>query len=655
MHAPPPPMLLWLAGQVVRRPAVPVAGLLIAGIAVHTYLPAHLPFWLTTITACAMAAWAWRQSAGLASAFLSAGVFVAGIALAQVEKYRFPSHHIAHFARDEPRLAQLELYLEHPPRVLSDQFAIGRALPPRQVCVARVTRVKTWDGWIDATGAILVQIDQPHPRLDVDQTVRVTGMLQRPSVAMNPGQFNWADYYREQRVLCSIGVDQTENVRIVARGASGPITSLRQQARRLLAAGFDQSASLDHALLRALLLGDHDPELRDVQEQFRRTGTSHHLAISGLHVAVLGAVVHLLCRLLQAPPRVSAWVAIGFVVVYGLAALPSPPVVRSVLLCTAFAVGLLWWRSVDAVQLLALSVIAMLVYHPLDLFNAGFQLSAGTVLGLILFTDRLSTRLFPQDIDTAVLRSFHHLSRRQLMMGHLRRLGAGTLAASIVAWVVSSPLIAFHFQQLNPWAIPGSILLAPFVFVALVGGFLKVLFTLAWPSAAGVWAKLATLPMEAMRDTVDLLARLPGADVPLPAPPAWAVVLFYLALTFPLLPTASRLARRGIRACCSAAGVGAVLTPILLGGRSIDPVQPRAEELSLTLLAIGAGQCAVIAPPRGPLVLIDCGSATLRDPLRRCIAPFVRHLGRWSVDRVILSHSDFDHISAAAEIVQAYG
>jgi predicted membrane metal-binding protein len=44
---------------------------------------------------------------------------------------------------------------------------------------------------------------------------------------------------------------------------------------------------LDHALLRALLLGDSDPELRDVQEQFKRTGTSHHLAISGMHIAVL--------------------------------------------------------------------------------------------------------------------------------------------------------------------------------------------------------------------------------------------------------------------------------------------------------------------------------------------------------------------------------
>ena len=76
----------------------------------------------------------------------------------------------------------------------------------------------------------------------------------------------------------------------------------------------------------------------------------------------------------------------AFVILYGLVALPSPPVVRSVALCVAFGLGIVMRRSVDALQLLAVSVLAMLVYHPMDLFNAGFQLSFGTVLALVIFT-----------------------------------------------------------------------------------------------------------------------------------------------------------------------------------------------------------------------------------------------------------------------------
>ncbi len=625
------------------------------GIALHDTAPVHIGYWLLLITACGLAAFHWSKQASLSSLFLLTAIFLVGIAVAQVTKYRFPTNHIIHFSADQPKLAQLELYIDRAPRVLADPFSVGRALPPKQVCWARVTRVLTWHGWVDSNGGILVQIDQPHPRLAIHQTVRVLGMLQRPSPAMNPGQFNWADYYREQRVLCSIGIDHADNITILNRAAPNVFTRLRTGARQLLSAGFDQGASLDHALLGALLLGDHDPELRDVQEQFRRTGTSHHLAISGMHVAVLGAVVLGVCRLLRLSPRAAMWVSTLFVVLYGIVALPSPPVIRSVLLCVIFSIGILSRRSIDSIQLLSISVIAMLLYHPLDLFNAGFQLSFGTVLGLILFTEPVARFIWRDDPDLEVLKSFHKLSARQQARDQFKRAVRTIFAAAIVAWVVSLPLIAFHFEQLNPWAIPGSIALAPFVFVALVGGFLKVLLTLLFPFAAPAWATLATLPMEAMRDIVNLLARLPYSDVPLPAPPLWLVVSFYVIIVIPLIPFTNAIARRAIKAGCTAAGVGVLVAPFVFGFRAVDAAAPKPDELTVTLLAVGAGQCAVIAPPRGQLVLIDCGSGTLRDPLRKCIAPFVRHMGRWSVGRVILSHGDFDHISAAAEVVEAYG
>jgi len=655
MEPEPPTPANWLARQLALRPAVFVAVAFIAGVAAHATVPRHPGFWclFAALSVCGAIAWAHRP--GGASTFIMLAAAATGLAVAQAHAFRFPRDHIAHFASDRPRLAQLQLYLDHEPRVLGDPFSIGRALPPRQVCVARVAAVKTWNGWEPASGSILVQIDRPHPRLAIHQTVRVLGMLQRPSAGMNPGQFDWYRYYRNDRVLCSIGIDDARNIDILAEGAKSPLTMLRESSRRLLGRGFADAASLDHALLRALLLGDHDPELRDVQEQFRRTGTSHHLAISGMHVAVLGGVLHGLCRLARLSPRASAWISLAFVIVYGLAALPSPPVVRSMLLCSAFTIGVLGRRTLDPLQLLAVSVIAMLAYHPQDLFNAGFQLSFGTVLGLILFTPPVMRWMLRDDPDTAVVRSFNRLSARQRLLDLTKRSAGTVLAGSAVAWVVSAPLIALHFEQLNPYAIPGSIVLAPIVFFALVGGMAKIILTLLFPAGAEMWAGLATLPMEAMRDVVEMLSRLPGADVPLPAPRVWMVVLFYAALVLPLAPCATALARRTIKVMCTSAGAILLGAPVVLGFRAADLVAPRPDELSFTLLAVGAGQCAVIAPPRGPLVVVDAGSISLRDPLRRAIAPFVRHIGRWSIGRVILSHGDYDHISAAAEICRVYG
>jgi competence protein ComEC len=300
---------------------------------------------------------------------------------------------------------------------------------------------------VDSGGDILLQIIQPHPRLQARQRLEALGMLQRPAPAMNPGQFDWAHYYRDQRILASFQVPQSTNIHILDPGRRTPLDWLRDQARRLLAAGFPAERALDHALLRALLLGDPDPQLHDVQEKFQETGTSHHLAISGMHVAVLGGFVFLFCRLLCLSPRVTGVVVTSFVLLYGAVALPSAPVVRSVLLCAAVGLGLVSRRSLDALQLLAACVLAMLIYRPLDLYNAGFQLSFGTVLGLILFTKPVlaGMRTLRDDPDVIVARSFQTPTRWSIATGWVDGAFMQSLAAGLVAWLVSMPLIAWHF------------------------------------------------------------------------------------------------------------------------------------------------------------------------------------------------------------------
>ena len=248
----------------------------------------------------------------------------------------------------------------------------------------------------------------------------------------------------------------------------------------------------------ALLLGDTDPELRDIQDQFRHTGTSHHLSVSGMHVAVLGGFIYLICRLLRLRPRWAVSIGLLFTLLYGIVALPAPPIIRSVLLCWFFGVGILLRRSCDSIQLISLTVLAMLIYHPMDLYNAGFQLGFGTLLALIVFArpfiEFMRRMSGEEPIDPAP--QAHIVSARFTARAQ-RIFDAFCLA--ILAWAVSMPLVIYHFNQINPWAIVCSIVLPPFVFAALIGGFLKIVLTLLWPSLAGTWAAMATGPVVAMR------------------------------------------------------------------------------------------------------------------------------------------------------------
>jgi competence protein ComEC len=639
---------------IARRPALLVAAMFMLGISLHRVAPHRPALWLIVAAGATLIAGLLLRKPRLASLLISISIISVALSGAQLFAFQYRSDEISLFAGDDPRLAEIEMEIVTPPRILTDPYNTNRALPPKQVATARALRIKTHSGWADASGELLVQIAQPHPRLAYPQRIRVLGMLQRPAPAMNPGQFDWAGYYRDQRILTSLQIQHARNIEILEPGTRNPIAWLREHARRLLAAGFRSDRSLDHALLRALLLGDSDPQLRDVQEQFQRTGTSHHLAISGMHVAVLGAFVFVICRMLCLSPRKTAVIATAFVVLYGIVALPSPPVVRSILLCLAVGVGMTSRRAIDYLQLLAVSVILMLCYRPLDLYNAGFQLSFGTVMGMILLTPAVERTMkgWREDRDVRIADALTPATPWKKIADKADSLFVKSLAAGFVAWLVSMPLIAWHFEQLNPWAVPASLALGLIVFVALVLGFLKIAMTLFFPSLAAFWVTLFVWPITWMRLTVDWLARWPRSDVPLPPPPWWIIALYYGCLLTMLIP----FKRQSMVWMMRITRVGMLLVLLWLPYEAdVARRRPEGGSVRVTLLAVGAGQCAIVEPPSGRVVLIDAGSSSLSDLTAKCLGPCLRHLGCTNIDSIYLSHPDYDHISATAEVAGSYG
>lgn len=633
-----------------RAPAVPVAVAVIAGVVIGRYAPVG-PWWfLGAATVLLVASTVWIRRAWIATMLLLAAAIVGAGASTQLSHFHFSRDHITHFVADTPRLCQLRLYLPNEPRLRTSTFGQRFPIPPRQVTLARVTQVLTWKGWVDASGDVLVQIREPNPQLAAGQTVQVVAMLERPGLAMNPGQFDWQRYYRAKGVLCSVQVSHANNVTILDRSAAPWLTRLRESARRALALGFTRDQSLDHALLGALVLGDYDPELRDVNQQFQKTGTSHHLAISGMHIGVVGGCVFFLLRVLRFGPR-ACWIAtmvtVGF---YGFLATPSPPVLRSVLLFLVIGGAVVFARFSRLIHVLAMTVVLMLALKPTDLFNPGFQLSFITVLGLILFSGKASVR-FVNELDVLRPSEIQLMPRGRRVLRWVDDRSVLTVAVSVIAWLVSMPVVAAHFTRLNPWGVFASIVLAPFVVVALCIGVAKIALTWLIPSLGALLASPAASASAWMRWVVDILARLPAGDVPLTAPSPIAIGLCWLAVACAVVRWRLTMVKLASWAFMILAFGNVLLVPYVFGtSRSL-----KAGQVRVTLMAVGAGQCALVEPAGGRVVLIDCGSHSLADLTNNVVAPVLRELGHTSIDTIFISHANADHYSGVLEVADAYG
>ena len=634
-----------------RRPAVFVTILLALGIGFTKFLPVRPWAWLGCAAVLLLTAilFRWRF---FRLASLVCVMFLIGLSAGQIERYQFPSDTIGNFTTDGERFAQLELSIDQPPRLVLPSPGELRSLPPKQTTVATVRGVKTMDGLRPSDGKIAVTFEQPNVQLRAGQIVRVTGMLQRPSGPMNPGEFDYAAYCRDQRILATFRVGHTDGVQIVGDGLSGPLVWLRDKFRHLLGQGFDDGQSFDHALLRAFVFGDPDPQLRDLDDKFVRTGTIHYLAITGLHVAIIGAMALILCRLLRLSPRASMLIALAVVLLYGLLAEPSWPGWRSIILCTAAAIGLLGRRTMDSLQMFFVAVGIVLLIHPADLGNGGFQVSFAAVLGLILFSNLAEQRFWlwwggedPQPRNVSY-------GPAAAMLQWVWRFIVATLLASCVAWAMSMPLIAYHFGQLNSWAVPAGVVLLPLTVVALYAGVAKIFLTLFWPSGAHFWALIAAGPIVCMRHLIEMLDRFPGATIAV-SPPVWMLIVYYGLILLFFVPIRVKVWRWSARMASTAACAALLLLPNVAGGLPTPAAAPR-EPLRITLISVGAGQTAVIRPTPDHAIFIDVGSDTISDVGRQLVLPWLRAEHCTHVDKILLSHGDFDHISAAAEVFQNY-
>jgi competence protein ComEC len=445
----------------------------------------------------------------------------------------------------------------------------------------------------------------------------VVARLKRPRGVVNPAGFDF------ERHALAQGIGATGYIvrASPAVNACQPRFDI-DRLRVAIAAQID--AALEPGRVRATLKGLAIGDTREIDDAdwdlFRATGTTHLIAISGLHVGLAAAVgagmVWLLYWLLPGLglrwPRPQA-MAVGALLTAGLYALIagfSLPTQRTLLTIAAMLAGVLTRRELGWWTRYALALLAVLLLDPLAPLSAGFWLSFGAVAWLIL---AFGNRWRPE-------------AKWRLWV--LPQLG---LTVALL------PLGLAFFQQASLAAPLVNLLAVPWVTFVVVPLLLLALLVspVVW-LAVPVW-HLAAWLLGAFDALVLLTADWPLTRVTLPPPTllAWALAL---------IGTLWLLAPRGWPG--RALGVLGLL-PLLW---------PRAEPLPagafvLTLLDVGQGQAALVQT-RQHALLVDTGpgfpgGGDLGD---RVLAPALAHLGVRRLDRLIVSHDDLDHAGGTASL-----
>lgn len=243
-----------------------------------------------------------------------------------------------------------------------------------------------------------------------------------------------------------------------------------------------------YAVVAAMALGDRSALTKELKETYSKTGASHVLALSGLHLGIIYALLSMLVvgrrwqMITQVATVLSIW---AFVFLTGM----SASVVRSAIMLTVYALLALGHRQKMSVNTLAFTAIVMLLVTPKALFDVGFQMSFMAVFSILLFVP-----LFYRPFSAEYLMTHRAVSWLW-----------GIVAVSVAAQIGVAPLIAYYFGRFSCYFLLTNFIVIPAATLILY----LALGTLLIPSLGVVLASMVGL----LNTTLLYIATIPGATI----------------------------------------------------------------------------------------------------------------------------------------------
>lgn len=474
--------------------------------------------------------------------------------------------------------------------------------------------------------------------------VRLPALLRRPASFGDPGLLDEGRALARRGIVLVGSVKSAALVDVVDRGTivEEAAAAARAWARRQLARHVGRWSPKSAAIASAILIGDRSGLSDEDERRLQEAGTYHVIAISGGNIAILTALLLVVLRRSAAPPSASAALTIAVLLFYAQIAGAGASVSRAVTAACVFLGGRMLDHRGPALNALAVAAIGGVAWSPLSAFDAGFLLSFGATLGILLGTPRL----LPARVS-------HRRGTRLPRFARRAAAGlAGLLAATVCAEVSLGPIGAALFSRITIAGLILNFAAIPLMTITQVASLAALAAAPLAATAASSCGRVADLAAWGLMRSAELVDVAPWLSRDVARPAWWVVAAYYVSCGAMLAPS-----RRCVRCGVCGATVSAALllsAPVSAVGAGVQRQPPGT--LRVAFLDVGQGDATVAIVPDGRAVLVDAGglAGTAFDIGERVLAPSLRALGVRRLETLVLTHGDPDHIGGASTMIKRF-
>ncbi len=453
----------------------------------------------------------------------------------------------------------------------------------------------------------------------IGETLLLQGKIHMWEPAVNEGGFDAEKFYASQKIDFALWDAEILKRNFKTNGFAEGLYRLRTRIFRVYQKAMKKEAA---GVLSVMILGEKAALEETLKEQYRQSGISHMLAISGLHVSLVGMGLYRFLRKRGVRYVPAGFAALFFIFSYLVMSGNGVSARRAAGMLTLALAADVLGRSYDSLNALGLIAMLLLWENPFLLEYSGFWFSVTAVLGITV-----TGRIFAAQKTQGKLRTAFY--------------------ASVGLWLTTLPLTAFCYYEIPVYAAGLNMVLLPLLSVLfLLGIWGGILGLCAFPLA-----KWLLLPCEWILEVYRLLS---GISLKLPyaqrisGKPNLAKMLCYalllLVFCFLLYYREQRLKRvRGGGLLRLGGSLFLVMFLLYAPKRGFE----------LDVLDVGQGDGIYLCTEEGISLFIDGGSLDVKEVGKERILPFLKSKGIPSVSYWFVSHADQDHINGLKEVLEA--
>ena len=447
--------------------------------------------------------------------------------------------------------------------------------------------------------------------------VKICGTLRKFERARNDGGFDAAVYYRSIGIAYRLSAEK-----IQVTGENNSVECFASKLRDAVDRQYEKIADEETCeVLRAVLLGDKSTLSDDTYELYQKNGIAHILAISGLHISFLASLMYTMMRragigFFPAFALCASMLAL-YCIMTGNAVSAKRAVIMYIIKMGAELLG----RSYDTLSALAAAALLVCFENIYVIYNAGFQLSFGAILGMAALCPAME-RILPS-----------RLRKNRLVLS-----AVGSMGVSIF----TMPVILYHYFELPVYAALLNMLLIPLVSLLMLCA-----------AAAGALSLISVHAGVFLVGTVHYILKFysflcvtvqsfPQSRV-VPGRPSFmqCVVFYCIVLIFIFVVLKIKKLTSKIKSIFCA---GILFSCVFLN------IRPEFD-LSVDMIDVGQGDSILVCTGTGETFLFDGGSSDIKNVGEKRIFPVLRSNGITDIDCIFVSHSDADHINGVQELI----